>query len=403
MGKIENNYLERVYMDFKKIEDRLLSLSSYVKNVEVISEDGLLTALMHPNLDTLKEKNIINIESEIRWYAIELYNMEVSKEERITSYKIIYENTQEEKKSEPQDEIYRVLKTYLETLTQEEVLPSSHLELNLGLDSIEYVELFIFVENSFGVIIDEKIFSKVMIMESLYLYIKDRASYIESTQHDFEEFLKQPIDKKLVFSPYAMFFYKVVLYPLFKLYFRMDESGIDNLPKTPCIIAPSHQSMLDGFLIVATLPYSVLKKSFFLAFKQVFGTGILRPMAIHGQNILIDANEDLKGTMQYAALPLRKGGNLVIFPEGARSRDRSLLEFRPFFAMLSKTFNLPVVPVVVDGAFEALQSGKIFPLPKKIKVTYLKPIYPQNFSITEITTMTKEAIDKEMKLHPVLS
>ncbi len=388
-------------MDLKEIENRILKSSSFVKEVEVVVEDGSFRALIHPNLDTLEEKNIINIESEIRWYAIELYNMEVSKENRITSYKILYSKHSQEVEIEPKDEIYSILKSYLSTLTDEEVFPSSHIELNLGLDSIEYVELFIFIENSFGVVIDEKIFSKMMIVNTIYEYIKEKASLIDYTGHDFEEFLKEPIDEKLVYSPYMMFFYKAMLYPFFKLYFRMQESGVDNVPASPCIIAPSHQSMLDGFLIVASLPYSTLKKSFFLAFKQVFGAGILKPMAIHGQNILIDANEDLKGTMQYSALPLRKKGNLVIFPEGARSRDRELLEFRPFFAMLAKTFNLPIVPVVIDGSFEALASGKSFPLPKKIKVTYLKAIYPQNHSVEELTKMSKDAIAKEMKKNPV--
>jgi len=181
----------------------------------------------------------------------------------------------------------------------------------------------------------------------------------------------------------------------------MELNGTDNIPSTPCIIAPTHQSMLDGFLIEATLPYKILKRSFFLAYKQVFGTDLLKPIATYGQSILIDANEDLKHTMQYCALPLKEGNNLVIFPEGARSRDRKLLEFRPFFAMLSKTFNLPIVPVVIDGSFEALGSGKVFPRPKKVKVTYLKPIMPESMSYDEITKKVKRAIEEEIRKNPL--
>ena len=107
--------------------------------------------------------------------------------------------------------------------------------------------------------------------------------------------------------------------------------------------------------------------------------------------------------MQYSALPLKEGSNLVIFPEGARSRDRKLLEFRPFFAMLSKTFILPIVPVIVDGGFEALPSGKLFPRPKKIRVTYLKAIEPDGLSYDEITVKVREAIEKEMERNPLYS
>ena len=104
----------------------------------------------------------------------------------------------------------------------------------------------------------------------------------------------------------------------------------------------------------------------------------------------------LKQTMQYCALPLRNRSNLVIFPEGARSRDRELLEFRPFFAMLSKIYNVPVVPVVIDGSYEALRSGTSFPKPCKIKLKYLEPIYPDNLSIDEIVQKTKDEIEKSL-------
>ncbi len=107
--------------------------------------------------------------------------------------------------------------------------------------------------------------------------------------------------------------------------------------------------------------------------------------------------------MQYSALPLKEGNNLVIFPEGARTRDRKLLEFRPFFAILSKTFNMPIVPVVIDGSFEAFQIGKLFPKPKKIRITYLKPIDPDGLSYDEITKKVKEAIESEMEQNPLYS
>jgi len=125
----------------------------------------------------------------------------------------------------------------------------------------------------------------------------------------------------------------------------------------------------------------------------------LGPISKHGQTILIDANQNLKHTMQYSALPIREGNNLVIFPEGARTRDRELLEFKPFFAMLSKIFNIPILPVTIDGSFEALGTGKIFPRPRKIRVTFSKVIFPQNLSIEQITKQTKDSIQAELSLN----
>jgi long-chain acyl-CoA synthetase len=302
---------------------------------------------------------------------------------------------------EPKDEIYTTLKSYLSTITKNKIMPSSHLELDLGLDSLNYVELFVFMEQSFGIKIDEALFSGLMNVKSLYMYILANSLHVDFVKPDWEKILDEKIDEKLVYSPIIMFAYKTVLFPLFKLYFRLEIVGVENIPSYPCIIAPSHQSMLDGFLIESILPYKVLKNSFFLAYKQVFGTTLLEPISKHGQSILIDANVDLKHTMQLCALPLREGNNLVIFPEGARTRDRKLLEFRPFFAMLSKTFNIPILPVVIDGSYEALQTGKIVPRPKKIRVTFLKPIFPEAFDSTELAKITRDAIESELKRNPI--
>ncbi|MDY0123278.1 1-acyl-sn-glycerol-3-phosphate acyltransferase [Sulfurimonas sp.] len=397
-------------MDLEKIKKRVLSLTNYIKEIEIIEHNHHPFALIYPDFKALQEAKIINIKEEIRWYAVELYNIKAKESEKIRGFKIfttpLEKNisealiTQEKKvreESEPNDEIYKVLKSFLATMTDKEILPTSHLELDLELDSLNYVELFVFIEESFGVKMDEAIFSKMMKMEPLYSYVKNNAKKIEVVKPEWDELLREQSSQKLVYSPFIMSIYKTLLYPFFRLYFRLEVRGVENIPSTACIIAPSHQSMLDGFLIESSLSYKILKKTFFLAYKQVFGTKLLKPVAKHGQSILIDANENLKETMIYCALPIRSGNNLVIFPEGARTRDRELLEFRPYFAMLSKTFNAPVVPVVIDGSYEALGTGMLIPRPRKIRVTFLEPIEPHSMEYGEIVKRVRGAIKNELK------
>ncbi|MBU0719929.1 1-acyl-sn-glycerol-3-phosphate acyltransferase [bacterium] len=389
-------------MNLKKIEERVLELCPYVKEIEVVLQDDAPFARIRPNFEALKSAHIINIESEIRWYGIELYNMEVKDFEKIKGYELFsQERTPQQEIPEPEDELYQILKSFVSALSDAQVSASAHLELDLGLDSLDYVELFTFVEESFGVPMDEAVFSEIMNLGALYAYIKKHRKHSNPVKIDWEKILAEPTDEKLLYSPLIMFAYKTVLLPLFKLYFRLECGGKENIPRSACIFAPSHQSMLDGFLIEASLPYKVLKNSFFLAYEAVFGTKFLRPVSDHGQTLLIDADKNLKRSMLRAALPLREGKNLVIFPEGARSRDRKLLEFRPFFAMLSKTYNVPIVPVVLDGSYEALSAGKLFPRPKKIRIKFLEPIYPENLSYDAMSAKVKDAIDKDMKLHPL--
>ncbi len=388
-------------MDLHKKEERLLALSPFVKEAKVRIKDGFTHALLYPNFEALKSAHIVNIESQLRWYCIELYNMKAEEDEKIKSYTIsqfpLSKDEPRRVEEEPEDALYRTLKSFLHGMCRCEVLPSSHLELDLGLDSLDYVELFVFVQMSFGVFIDEVIFSEIMIMRDLYSYIKVRQKHCNPIKMDWIKMLSEEMNEKLIYSPFIMFLYKTLLLPFFTLYFRLEVRGLENIPATPCIIAPTHQSMLDGFLMEATLPYGILKKTFFLAYEAVFGTRFLRPISDNGQTLLIDADNNLIRSIKRCALVLKEGNNLVVFPEGARTRDRNLLKFSPFFAMLSKTYNVPVIPVVIDGSFEALKAGKLFPKPAKIRITFLEPIYPENLSFDEIAMLTREAIEKEIK------
>ncbi len=384
-------------MNLQIIENKILAASPFIKRVSVSIKNGSPFATITPDYEALKNSHIINIESQIKWYAIELYNMQAEENEKVRGYKILSHEIGSIPQEEPEDELYKSLKSFIASITTKRITPSSHLEIDLGLDSLNYVELFVYVEESFGVYMDEAIFSDLMILQDFYTYVKEHQSGFNPTKINWEVMLSERIDEKLIYSPWIIFTYKTLLLPFFKFYFRLEVKGLENIPKSSCIIAPTHQSMLDGFLIESTLPYSILKNTFFLAFEAVFGTKFLRPISNHGQTLLIDADNHLKLSMQRSALPLKEKKNLVIFPEGARTRDSNLLEFRPFFAMLSQTYKVPVVPVIIDGSFEALKAGKLFPRPKKIKITYLKPIYPDNLDYEEITKLTREAIEHEIK------
>ena len=75
--------------NFKAVEDKILAISPLVKKVEVSQNEKGLHAILYPDFEELKSSNIINIESELRWYAIEIYNFEVEDKDKIISYRII--------------------------------------------------------------------------------------------------------------------------------------------------------------------------------------------------------------------------------------------------------------------------------------------------------------------------
>ncbi len=413
-------------VNIPKIEQSILKISNVVKEVAVFIHDNHLFVLIYPDFQEAKNRKIIRLENEIRWYAVELYNMKVKNDQKIKGYQIVQtplpkdakgevERSKLEKfmkeqallcgnvEDEPKDKVYQSIKIFLSTLTDEPITLSSHLELDLHLDSLNYVELFTFIEKSFGVHIDEAQFSQMMIMNALCHYVSEKKQKISVSDINWKTILNEKISFDLSYTSLPAMIYKTLFLPLFKLYFSLKITGSENFPKQPCIIAPSHQSMLDGFILAAALPYDVLKKTFFLAFQVVFDTKIMRLIMQNSQTVMIHVNKDLKASMQKSTVPLKNGQNLVIFPEGARSRDRELLEFKKFFAILSIELNIPVVPVVLDGTFEAMPAGKLFPRPSPVIIRYLEPIYPEGLSYDALTDKVKEAIHKEMIKYPLHS
>ncbi len=409
-----------------KIEKNILKISNVVKEVAVLIHNNQLFALIYPDFEEAKKCKIIRLNNEIKWYAVELYNIKAPKDEKIKGYQIVQtplpkddkgevkrselETFMKEQtilsknvnvKEEPKNAVYLGIKNFLSTLTNDPIAPTSHLELDLHLDSLNYIELFTFIEKSFNVHIDEEVFSQILTMGALCHYVNEKKQKIIITDINWKTILNEKISFDLSYSPLPIMIYKTLFFPLYKLYFSLKVSGSENFPKQPCIIAPSHQSMLDGFILAAALPYSILKKTFFLAYQAVFGTKTMRPIVQNAQTILISVNKDLKASMQKSTVPLKNGQNLVVFPEGARSRDRELLEFKKFFAILSIELDIPVVPVVLDGTFEAMPAGKLFPRPAPVIVKYLDPIYPKGLSYDELVTKVKEVIHEEMIKHPL--
>ena len=121
-------------------------------------------------------------------------------------------------------------------------------------------------------------------------------------------------------------------------------------------------------------------------------------MAKRNNIIIMREDEEIVDSIKRMASVLKKGRNVLIFPEGTRSRDGSLSEFKQTFTLLACEIGVPVVPVAIDGAFEAFPRNRKFPHPfKKINVTYLPPISPEGKTREELAAAVKEAIEEKIR------
>ncbi len=136
-----------------------------------------------------------------------------------------------------------------------------------------------------------------------------------------------------------------------------------------------------------------MKSIYFYAKKKHVNNGFLRFMARKNNVVVMDVNKDLKESIQKLAEILKMGRKVIIFPEGTRSKDGSLGEFKKTFAILSKELNVPVIPVAICGAHKALPTGKHFPrIFTKVRVQFLSPIEPANYDYDSLTDKVREQI-----------
>jgi len=181
-----------------------------------------------------------------------------------------------------------------------------------------------------------------------------------------------------------------------KLYFRLKGEGLENIPEGPFILAPNHQSFFDGLFVAVFLKNKLLKQTYFYAKEKHVKNKLLKFIADKHNVIVMDLN-DLKTSLQKLAEVLKRGKNIIIFPEGTRTISGDIGDFKKTFAILSRELNVPVVPVVIKGAYDALPRGTHFPRPwKKINVRFLKPVKPENHTYDSLKDFVKAKVSEQL-------
>jgi long-chain acyl-CoA synthetase len=159
--------------------------------------------------------------------------------------------------------------------------------------------------------------------------------------------------------------------------FQMRVEGIEKLPaKGPFIICPNHQSFLDPPGVMSSLPWNVYKDVFYVGTSDLFGDGLWRHIARSLNLIPVDPDANLIPAMRAGAFGLRHGKTLVLYPEGERSIDGTPKSFKKGAAILATHLNVPIVPVALDGFYEAWPRNHKFQKCTRLRIRFGDPIYP---------------------------
>jgi len=447
----KNVYPEEIEAHYQK--------SPFIKEICVVglvSQPGepfseRLHGVIVPNFEVLRQRKIVNAKEVIR-FAIEGLSQQLPSTKRILSYQIWQEDlprtttrklkrfeiekrvranqsksqADSEMPAEPavsaddlvwleQPEVERALKvihTSVKT-APETIRPQDNLELDLGLDSIERVELLVALEKELGGDVDESRVSEIYTVRELVDEVRESAARgspapsairfagwnaILSEEPKDPEVLR--LAKSRPISAAALF----LIFRLIQLFardqFDLRVAGLEKLPPSgPFIVSPNHQSFLDPFVVGSVLPWEVFRDLFSVGTSEIFGSGFMRRLAGWLRVIVVDPDANLIPAMRAGAYGLRRGRVLVLFPEGERSIDGKPKVFKKGAAILSIHLQVPIVPVAIEGFYEVWPRGKPFPQKfNPLRMSFGDPIYPPpkdqptEADYAQLTTLLRERL-----------
>ncbi len=156
-------------------------------------------------------------------------------------------------------------------------------------------------------------------------------------------------------------------------FFRLRVRGRENVPKTgAAVIASNHQSMIDIPIIAAANERHVC----FVARESLADTRWLANLMRECGAVLIERGATDRKALRDMGTHLELGDLLAVFPEGTRSKDGSLLEFKRGAVLSAKRAGVPLIPTGITGAMEAMPRGKTLPRPRRVGIEFGKPIDP---------------------------
>ena len=437
LGKIEDGYIsivgrkkEMIVLSNGKninpadIENEIFKGTDLIHDIAVVEHNNHLLALVYPDFDKVKERKITNITETLKWEIIDSYNVKAPAYRKILEIKIVKEelpktklgklrrfmlkdvikNLDKPKAEEKKNEIkidksdkeygtkeFQALSDYMKKEHDLEITPDSHIEIDLGLDSLDVVEMNAFIEKTFDFSVNEDEAGGIKVIRDICEYIRVHSNTYHNESVNWGDILNERVDYKLPKS-WAVGLFRILTAPIFKFYLKLTKKGQEKISSEPRIYVLNHESFADAFALGHMFTYKQAKDVYFFAIKKHFEKPVRRFFADNGNIVLVDINKNLKESLQIAAEVLKENKSLVIFPEGARTRDGEIHDFKKFFAILSKELNIPVTVMGIKGFYESMPFGSSFPRSGSVEIEVLGDIIPEKISVEEIVEKSRNLI-----------
>jgi long-chain acyl-CoA synthetase len=265
------------------------------------------------------------------------------------------------------------------------------LEIDLGIDSLGRIELASGLEKEFKMRINNEVigssFTVKDLLRGIDALLKEGVEALPERERGIAsgpDYWRQLLEvlpreenlKKIELHPgFGMWLINFVVsgfvYGLFKIFYSFRVEGGEHLPKKgPCLIYANHVSYFDGFLMFISLPRIPQRDVFFVGFRPYFNVPVIRNLIKTGRVIPLDLSSHLIEALRSCSYVLRNAKTICVFPEGIRSLDGTVREFKKGFGILAKESSAVLLPAVIEGAYEAWPRTSRFPKHHPITVRF---------------------------------
>jgi len=252
------------------------------------------------------------------------------------------------------------------------------LQLDLGVDSLAWVELTLALERDLGIALREREIARIVTIRDLL----QQAGSARPTQGETAAAASRwlaPLGPGLrLLRMLGVLLIRCAM----RWAFHLKVEGLERLPTIgPMLLCPNHVSYLDPFAVGMALPRAQLRRTYWGGWAGVAFNSVLRRLFSRAARVIpVDPDRAAASGLALGRLALERGWNLVWFPEGSRSVDGKLQRFLPGIGALVETRDVPIIPVYVEGGFAAWPVGRKYPRRGTITVRFGSPLLPSTLA-----------------------
>ena len=281
------------------------------------------------------------------------------------------------------------------------------LDSDLGLSSLDRVELLSTLEDRYQVDLSETRFSAVQTVGDLERMLRGEAAP-GAAYHYPSWTLSWPVNWLRVLVHYLLMRPAIILMGWPRIEGREHLRGVTG----PLLVVSNHVGDVDGGFILTALPARFRHRLATATGGEVLealrtpapGLGFFLRMYDRMQWVLgvsllnlfpLPREAGFRRSFAYAGEAVDRGYSILVFPEGRHTTDGTMNPFRAGIGLLAANLGIPVLPMRIDGLFEVKHAGRRFAAPWKIGVRMGQPMkFPPETDPAKIAAELQRAVER---------